>query len=491
MYRLVLFSLALLAFVAIILGFFGVIAFGGIALIVSLVVILFSSFIANTLFAKIWKAPANVESVWITGYILFFLLEPLMTVDGVLTLVAASIIAMLSKYIFAIGKRHLFNPAAVAALVLSLSGSGAVVWWVATPILSVVTLVVGLMIVRKIRRFKMFMIFVLVAIVTLVFTYLLPGGLTPMSFIGEILFSWPIIFFATIMLTEPLTTPPTTFTQGIYAAIVGLFFSSQLHLGAVYATPEFALIVGNIYSYIVSSKQKLLLKLVEIKQISATIFDLTFDSNIRLRFNPGQYLEWTLPHQKPDSRGNRRYFTVASSPTEKDIHVAVRVAPKQSSSFKTSMLHMHIGDTMVASHLMGDFVLPADVSKKLVFIAGGIGVTPFRSMIKYLADKKEKRDIVLFYQTAKEEDLAFRDFFEIVKEAVGIKTVYVVTEPDTRWQGMTGRLTEKMIKGSLPDYDERIFFLSGPNPMVQSYKKLLLSLGIQKINIKTDYFPGF
>lgn len=491
MYRLVLYGLSLIAFVAIVLGFVGVIPYSGITLIVSLVVMLASAFVFNYLFSRIFKAPTNVDSFWITGFILFFLVSPLLSIKGLLTLVAIGAIAMLSKYTLAIKKRHIFNPAAITAVILGLVAIGDVNWWVATPILNILTLFIGLLIVRKLRRFPMFLAFLISSIGLAIFTYVIPSNVSVGDFAKEILFSWQLIFFGTIMFTEPLTTPPTKKTQIIYGIIVGLIYSSQLHVGALYASPELALVIGNIFSFIVSSKQKLVLRFKSKQQMSASLYDFTFSADQKLRFKPGQYLEWTLPHKTPDTRGNRRFFTVASSPTEPDIHLGVRIAEKDSSSFKKHLLELKENDSFVASHLAGEFTLPEDAMYKLVFIAGGIGITPFRSMIKYLLDvnelhknstqQKPNREIALFYLVNNQDEIAYKELFSEAQEKINLSFIPLV--------GV--RITPEIIREKIPHFGERYFYLSGPNGMVESYKKLLSELGVPHKQIKTDYFPGY
>ncbi len=491
MYRVVLYGLVLLAAIAIALGFFGVIFYSGFDLIFSLVIITASSMASNVFFAKLYRAPRNIESVYITAFILFFLMEPLMTLPGIVTLVAVSVVSMLSKYLFAIGKRHVFNPVAIATVLLTVVGSGAVIWWVSTPVLSLATLVIGFLIVRKIRRFPLVISFIVTAMVSLGFTSIAPSGQAYPPFIKELFLSWPLVFFATIMLTEPLTTPPTKSTQVTYGVLVGLLFASVFSVGPLRSTPELALVLGNIYSYLVSSKQKLLLNLSRMTRLTPTVYDFAFTPDQRLRFRPGQYLEWTLPHEPSDSRGNRRYFTVASSSTEKEVHLGVRIDGIGSSSFKRALLEMGQGDMMVASHLSGEFTLPRDPARKLVFIAGGIGVTPFRSMVKYLLDNNERRDVVLLYFANADTDFAYSDLFEEARAKIGLAVDYIASVPTPAWKGRTGRLTPQTVAEIVPDFKERYFMLSGPNAMVENYKKLLHSMGVASDMIQTDYFPGF
>src|SRR5260370_1410080 len=119
-------------------------------------------------------------------------------------------------------------------------------------------------------------------------------------------------------------------------------------------------------------------------------------------------MEFTLAHPHSDSRGNRRYFTLASSPTENLVHLGIRFYD-QGSSFKQAMFQMNGKTQFVAAQIAGDFTLPTDPSQKLVFIAGGIGITPFRSMLKYLLDTHQRRDIVMFYANRRVDEIVYKD----------------------------------------------------------------------------------
>ena len=155
------------------------------------------------------------------------------------------------------------------------------------------------------------------------------------------------------------------------------------------------------------------------------MYDFIF-AKPHLKFEPGQYLEWTLGHERTDSRGNRRYFTIASSPTEPNLRLGVKFYDNPS-SFKKKMLAMEPGDEIMAGQLAGDFILPRDPEKKLVFIAGGIGITPFRSMVKYLMDRGEKRLIALLYSNRTVSEIAYRDVFDEGARMIGLKTIYAIT----------------------------------------------------------------
>jgi ferredoxin-NADP reductase len=266
-----------------------------------------------------------------------------------------------------------------------------------------------------------------------------------------------------------------------------------LHFGRLYFTPELALLVGNGFSYLMSPRATYLLKLQTTTQLAPDIYEFRFNGATGLRFRPGQYLEWTLRHSRPDSRGNRRYFTIASSPHEREVRLGVKFYPG-ASSFKKALLSMGSGDEIVASQLAGEFVLPANKREKLVFMAGGIGITPFRSMIRHLLDRGEKRPITVFYSNKIAPEIVYSDVLEEARKRLGIETVYTLTDtncvpPD--WQGRTGRVDAEMIAKAVPDYRERTFYLSGPRALVVGFEELLKTIGIAKSRIKSDFFPGF
>ena len=218
-----------------------------------------------------------------------------------------------------------------------------------------------------------------------------------------------------------------------------------------------------------------------------------FEPDRPLAFRAGQYLEWTIESKKSDNRGNRRYFTIASSPTEKEIMLGVKFYEKPS-TFKTALGQMKEGDKIIGSQLSGDFVLPRNKNKKLVFIAGGIGVTPFRSMIKYLIDTSEKRDITLIYANRTEEDIAYKNILDMATKVFGLKVVYVISsqkDKTKKWEGRVGFVNDKLIQEEIADFKDRTFYISGPPSMVAGVEKTIKSLGVGSSRIKTDFFPGF
>jgi ferredoxin-NADP reductase len=217
-----------------------------------------------------------------------------------------------------------------------------------------------------------------------------------------------------------------------------------------------------------------------------------FNSDKKIDFKPGQYLEWTLGHNNPDSRGNRRYFTISSSPTEENIMLGIKTYEKPS-TFKTKLMSLEKGDTVFASQLAGEFTMPKELNKKMVWIAGGIGVTPFRSMAKYMIDKKENRDTVLFFSNRTSKDIVYSDVFSEAS-TFGLRTINVVNSllpNESNLDYKVGFIDEALIRSEVPDFKERSFYISGPHGMVSAFESTLKKMGVPSSSIKIDFFPGF
>jgi ferredoxin-NADP reductase len=489
MYRLVLYGLALLAVVGIGLSYSDRLSLSGSGLIVSLATLLIMCFITNTLFAYFYKAATNVESSLITALILFFILPPPTDLKEAVVVGVAGLLAMASKYILAFRQNHIFNPAACAAVIVGLLGLVHAVWWVGSSSMLPFTLIFGFLILYKLRRFSLFFCFMIPSLLIILFLGL-HHGLAAGYLIKSAFISYPLVFLGTIMLTEPATLPTRQKWQLIYASLVGVLFASELKLGPIYSSPEIALVIGNLFSWFFRFRQTLKLRLVKKEELSSQIFGYNFEPIEMPKFTPGQYLEWTLPHPHSDGRGNRRTFTISSSPTETTINLGVKFY-EPSSSFKKSLRLMRPGAILQVAHLGGDFVLSGDVTKKLVFIAGGIGITPFRSMLKYMIDTSQKRNIVLFYLVNTEEEVVYKDILAQAGKQ-GVKVIKVLGNATTAKPGTyIGRLTTDTIKHEVSAYKTREYYISGSNNMVKNSKAQLKSIGIAANNIHTDYFSGY
>ncbi len=496
MYRLVLYALLFMIAGGLILSYFGILPFTPVMFFSEVVFVTAICFISNKIFASFLGVPTNVESAFITAFILVLIVTPakdFVSLPYWGFLFWVSVWAMASKYIFALDNKHVFNPVALSVALTSITMGQSASWWVGTLAMAPFVIIGGMLITRKVRRFDMVLTFFAIALITIVATQAFDFA-SGFNILVRSIFYSPLLFFAFVMLTEPLTTPPTRILRMLYGSICGFLSAPIMHIGSLYSTPELSLLVGNVFSYIVSPKQKFVLVLKQKIKVAQNTYDFVFSPDHPFYFRPGQYLEWTLGHKWPDSRGNRRYFTIASSPTEREIRIGIKFYAN-GSSFKNKLLNMKEGqDTIIASQLAGEFVLPKDVNKKLVFMAGGIGVTPFRSMVKYMIDKKQERDVVMFYSNRTSADVAYENILDQSAVELGFKIVYTVTDPvppGEIWHGKTGFVDAKMVKQEVPDFLERHFYLSGTHGMCETFENMLLGMGVKSSHIHKDFFPGF
>lgn len=226
------------------------------------------------------------------------------------------------------------------------------------------------------------------------------------------------------------------------------------------------------------------------EKIALDTYQFFFISNRKIRFVAGQYLEWHLPHPNVDSRGDKRYFTIASSPTEPEIMLATKII-SASSSYKKALLQLKPGAKISANELDGDFILPQNNQLKLLFVAGGIGITPYRSMVKFLIDSARKQDIILLYLNKTPADIIFKDVLGQGKQ-FGVKTIDAITQDiPVGWTGKIGFINPEMIRQAAPDWRKRMVYISGPEKMVEALEKILLEMGVKDKNFKRDYFDNY
>jgi glycine betaine catabolism B len=489
-YRLVLYFLVLLVGFATVFSFSGQLSYDGFAVLASAVWLCAVCWLVNTGLAQFLKIYKNRESDLISALILCLILPPPTNLKDYLILASAGVAAVASKFILTFGKRHILNPAAFGAFAVGAIFHTYPSWWIGTAVLTPIVVAGGLLILRKMQRFIMVGLFIAVYLTVLV--YSLATGDSSTSLIHGLwlgLIGTPILFFGFVMLTEPLTSPRQLSKYIPFTLLVGILYSVS-YFGL---SPEEALLIGNVFAYLLAPTRRLELDFLKKRKLAEGIYSFSFSSLYKLKYQPGQYLEWTLPSAGSDSRGNRRYLTLSSSPTEKNYSFAIKIPHGRLSSFKKSVAMFEPGDRMLAGSIAGSFTLPKDSTQKLVFVAGGIGVTPYRSIVKYLLDTKQNRDILLIYSANLPEEFAYGDIFEEAK-SIGLKTSYVVTSQDIAdsvWRGKKGKVNKKLLASEVPDWPQRTFYISGPLGFVNSTRQALRAMGVAKSAIKTDTFSGY
>jgi len=232
------------------------------------------------------------------------------------------------------------------------------------------------------------------------------------------------------------------------------------------------------------------------KEIAKDTFSFYFSRPKEFEFIAGQYNRWILPINATDGRGASRFFTISSSPNEKDfISLTTKIIQ---SDFKKSLLQLKEKDEIKIFGPMGQFTLDENDTRQQVFIAGGIGITPFHSIISDVAAKNISIPIILLVSfSLPEEVIFFSELTEIAKTHDNIKIVYTVTHPkesQLSWTGETGRISREMIEKyvkNVKNIPQSVFYVVGPPPMVEGTEKLLEGMGITPSNIKTEQFSGY
>jgi len=489
MYRLLTLGLSGLAVVALVLAATGTIVVEPVAVLVSGAVAVAASVASAWALALAFRTRPHTESAVLTGLILLFLFRPSLEPHYLGTLALAALLANLSKYLLAWRGRHVLNPAAAGALLVGLTGWDATTWWVADRWLLVPVLLLTAVVVVRTRRYALVGTFVAVAVVA-VAVRLVVEGAGPGDAVSTALVSYPILFLGGVMLTEPLTLPPRRWQQLVEAAVVGGLLAVSYHVGPLYSTPEAALVVGNLLGFAWGQRGAVRLTLTRSTLLTPRTVELGFRADRPVRFRPGQYVELTVPHARPDARGTRRVFSVSSAPAADELTVALTV-PERASTFKRALAGLPVGARVRATGLGGDFLLPADPARPLLLVAGGIGITPFASQLAALAAAGERRDVVLVHAVTDHADLAYAD----VVRAAGARVLVLSPTPERDglpegWVHLGARrLDPGTLAEAVPDLAGRDAYVSGPPAMVDATRALLRRAGVRRV--RTDAFSGY
>jgi ferredoxin-NADP reductase len=208
-----------------------------------------------------------------------------------------------------------------------------------------------------------------------------------------------------------------------------------------------------------------------------------------LAFVAGQHLEVTLAHPWPDSRGGARSLTIASAPAEPLLQVTTRIGPAPS-TFKQALCRLEPGAVVQATGPYGTFV-HTDLRTPAVFIAGGIGITPFRSMLADLASRDVRPATTLLYSNSGPA-IPFRAFFDTLRPAwPELRLAYTVTRPGNAWTGPTGRIDASLSRREVRDLAHATFFVCGPSGFVDGIVGALEHLGVAATQITREGFPGY
>jgi len=208
-------------------------------------------------------------------------------------------------------------------------------------------------------------------------------------------------------------------------------------------------------------------------------------------FRPGQYFWITLidpPHD--DEKGPRRHITAVTSPNERGVlGLCTRL---RDSGFKRSLAELPVGTEVEVEQPKGSFVLPEETDRPYVFIAGGIGITVFRSMLRYIAEEELPHRITLVYSNRDRDSTAFLDeLVELERVNSNLRLVLTMTN-DPSWEGETRRIDADLLRDHVgEDLRPFTYLIAGPPAMVEAVERTLGAAGIPEDQIRPERFSGY
>jgi ferredoxin-NADP reductase len=234
-------------------------------------------------------------------------------------------------------------------------------------------------------------------------------------------------------------------------------------------------------------------RLKDRKEVAEGTMAFYFEKPAGFEFKAGQFSNFTLiDPPETDAEGNLRSFSIASAPGEEDLMVATRM---RDTAFKRVLKAAALGTEVKVDGPFGSFTLHRDTSRPAVFVAGGIGITPFRSIILDATQKKLAQRLFLFYSNRRPEDAAFlSELQEIAKRNPTFQCIGTFTELEKSqqpWQGETGLIDRNMLARHLSDLAAPIYYSAGPPAMVTAMREMLLHAGVNEDDIRTEDFAGY
>src|SRR6185369_17035925 len=197
------------------------------------------------------------------------------------------------------------------------------------------------------------------------------------------------------------------------------------------------------------------LKLIEKKQETPDVTSFIFSPTEPISWKPGQFVHYVLHHEPTDDRGSDRWFTNAAAPYENQVRITTRITSEKGSSFKKKLVSLVEGKNIEASNISGDFIVE-DPSQEFVFIAGGIGITPFRSILTQLDHEKKLMKGTLLYSN-RDQKVVYQEELEAIAKNNPDFHIHYIFSPE--------HIDEKKIREFVPDIQKPIFYISGPEPM--------------------------
>lgn len=234
-------------------------------------------------------------------------------------------------------------------------------------------------------------------------------------------------------------------------------------------------------------------KLLSRVEVAEGTMAFHFEKPTQFDFKPGQSADVTLPNPpETDAEGNTRTFSIASSPFETQLMFATRM---RDTAFKRSLKKVPLGTEVKIDSAMGSFTLHKNSAKPAVFLAGGIGITPFLSIVRQADHDRLPHKLYLFYSNRRPEDAPFLETLQVLETSNPnfrlICTMTEMAQSKTEWKGETGLIDKEMLSRHLTTLQGPIYYSAGPPAMVTAMRKVLVGAGVDEDDIRTEEFGGY
>ena len=234
-------------------------------------------------------------------------------------------------------------------------------------------------------------------------------------------------------------------------------------------------------------------KLLSRVEVAEGTMAFHFEKPSQFDFKPGQAADVTLFNPpETDAEGNTRAFSIASSPFENQLMFATRM---RDTAFKRSLKKVPLGTVVKIDSPMGSFTLHKNSAKPAVFLAGGIGITPFVSIVRQADHDRLPHKLYLFYSNRRPEDTAFLEALQMLEKNSPnfqlICTMTAMPQSQKEWKGETGLIDKEMLSRHLTTLQGPIYYSAGPPAMVAGMREMLVGAGVDEDDIRTEEFGGY
>lgn len=238
------------------------------------------------------------------------------------------------------------------------------------------------------------------------------------------------------------------------------------------------------------SALKFRLPFVKKEKLNEEVYTFYFDRKIfKFNYLAGQYFRITIPIENPDNSGSSRYFTMSSAPNDEFLSITTKIIK---SSFKLKLYNLKTGDMVTFFGPFGEMFQKENDMTPKIFLAGGIGMTPAHSMLRFIDSKKIKVRFTLLASFSNKKDVIFFEEFKAIESRnPNVSIAYTLTKEKGRIGYESGRIDEGMIKKYVPKISTSKIFLGGPPNLVESLQAIMHKIGLLEENVIVESFTGY